>query len=221
MLAISEEKLRIAAREKYRRLFDNANDAIVTIDTLGGVTSWNKSAEKLFGLTVEEITGKRLVEEIAAPETMVQKEKMIFELISDTITGQETTCVRRDGTKINVSVTVSPLLDVNGNVLERSLIFRDITERKRIEELIRNSLQEKEVLLREIHHRVKNNMQIVSSLLMLQSQNIDDKKYKDIFIESQTRIHSMALIHEKLYQSENIAHINFVTVTLHVGAIMA
>jgi two-component sensor histidine kinase/sensor domain CHASE-containing protein len=74
---------------------------------------------------------------------------------------------------------------------------------------LNKSIQEKEVLLREIHHRVKNNMQIVSSLLMLQSQNIADNKYKDMFIESQTRINAMALIHEKLYQSESIAQINF------------
>jgi len=85
----------------------------------------------------------------------------------------------------------------------------DITERKSAEEKIEASLKEKEILLREIHHRVKNNMQIVSSLLMLQSYNIEDKKYKDMFIESQTRIYSMALIHEKLFQSESIAQINF------------
>jgi two-component sensor histidine kinase len=81
--------------------------------------------------------------------------------------------------------------------------------RKRAEEKIKKSLEEKEVLLREIHHRVKNNMQIVSSLLRLQSQNIEDSKYKDMFIDSQNRINSMALIHEKLYQSESIAQINF------------
>jgi len=83
------------------------------------------------------------------------------------------------------------------------------TEQKRLNEKITKSLEEKEVLLREIHHRVKNNMQIITSLLNLQSQNIEDKKYKDIFIDSQNRIQAMALIHEKLYQSESIAQINF------------
>jgi len=88
-------------------------------------------------------------------------------------------------------------------------IFDNITLRKVNEKKIRQSLEEKKVLLREIHHRVKNNMQIISSLLMLQSQNIEDKKYKDIFIDSQNRIQAMALIHQKLYQSDSLAEINF------------
>lgn len=79
---------------------------------------------------------------------------------------------------------------------------------KKSNEKILRSLNEKEVLLREVHHRVKNNMQIVTSLLNLQSENIEDKKYKDIFIESQNRIYAMALIHEKLYQSVNFREIN-------------
>jgi two-component sensor histidine kinase len=83
----------------------------------------------------------------------------------------------------------------------------DITERKNAEEKIEASLKEKEILLREIHHRVKNNMQIISSLLGLASGNIKDKKYVDMFRESQDRINSMSLIHEKLYRSKDLAKI--------------
>ena len=87
-------------------------------------------------------------------------------------------------------------------------VAHDISERKLAERKIEASLIEKETLLREIHHRVKNNMQIISSLLLLSSSNIDDQKYINIFNDTNNRILSMALIHEKLYQSENFAQIN-------------
>ncbi len=87
-------------------------------------------------------------------------------------------------------------------------IVRDISERKIVEEQIRSSLMEKEALLKELHHRVKNNMQIVSSLLHLQAQNILDETTAAPLRESQNRVKSMALVHEQLYQSNNLSEVN-------------
>jgi PAS domain S-box-containing protein len=106
-------------------------------------------------------------------------------------------------------VTASPIKDNNGNVLGSIHIAHDITKRKEMEVKLEKALEEKDTLMKEIYHRTKNNLMVISSLLSLQSRYIKDKDTQSIFKESQNRAKSMAMIHEKLYRSGDLEHLNF------------
>ena len=108
-----------------------------------------------------------------------------------------------------MSFSSSPLATANGEVPGIVCVAQDITDRKKAEQQIKAALQEKEVLLREIHHRVKNNLQIISSLLNLQSKHIKDDHALNLLRDSQNRVQSMALIHQKLYDSHDLVLIDF------------
>jgi len=110
-----------------------------------------------------------------------------------------------------------PLRDSDSNIIGISGIVRDITDKKRAEEKIKASLKEKETLLNEIHHRVKNNLAVVSSLLKLQANIMKDEKLKELLMDSQSRVQSMSMIHETLYQSENLSSINMNTYLSNLG----
>ncbi|MBF0519219.1 MAG: response regulator [Nitrospirae bacterium] len=110
---------------------------------------------------------------------------------------------------VYLEVTASPIFGSEGEFKGSIHIFKDITQRKLYEEKMKASLQEKILLLREIHHRVKNNMEIISSLIELQIEDSSDKQLIDVYNEMKNRIRSMSLIHKMLYQSENLSEVNF------------
>jgi two-component system, sensor histidine kinase PdtaS len=117
--------------------------------------------------------------------------------------------VFNDGTTRHLLSYGKPLMDEQSHPRGAVHVLVDITERKRVEEQLHRSLAEKEVLLREIHHRVKNNLQVISSLINLQSAGLTDEKMRDEFNNVRDRVRSMALIHEKMYQTSNLAQLNF------------
>lgn len=116
-----------------------------------------------------------------------------------------------DGTAYFREIYMNPILDENGNIQEISGIGHDITQKKLNELELTNSLKEKEILLKEVHHRVKNNMQVISSILSLQSAYVTDQGVLNVLRESRNRIAAMASIHERLYRTENLSDIKFST----------
>ena len=132
----AERKLRYVAEEKYRSIVDNANDAIITTDLEGRITSWNHSAENIFGWTEEEVTGKKLSQLTIPNDLFVENELLIHSiLLGKKVTGIETVYQRRDCKKIDVNLTFSPLHNMSRKTIGLSCIIRDITDRKHIEEI--------------------------------------------------------------------------------------
>lgn len=207
------EELLHESEEKFRKIFEQANDAIVLMDRYGTIRDLNKKCEEIFGYNRDEIIGKNFKEPGALDSEGIQKavdvtNRILKDKTLMPLTLMEVELKHKNGTKIFAEVSIG-FIKKKGKIEGILAILRDVTERKKAEEKISASLKEKEVLLREIHHRVKNNIQIISSLLNLQSHYIKDKTYAEILKESQDRIRSMALIHEKLYQSKNVGDIDF------------
>ena len=122
---------------------------------------------------------------------------------------RESLNLRKDGSVFPVRLVGDLVTDAAGNPLAVVTVCEDITERKETEGRLKASLVEKDVLLKEVHHRVKNNLQIISSLLNLQMKKITEAKTRAELNATRNRIRSMALIHAKLYQSKNLSQINF------------
>lgn len=116
---------------------------------------------------------------------------------------------RSDGTEFPVDIMLSPIETADGTVV--LAVVRDITERRQAEEQeqVRRELRQKELLLQEIHHRVKNNLQVVSSLLNLQARAVGEQRVADLFRDAQDRVNAMALIHEQLYRSPGSSLVQF------------
>ncbi len=195
--------------------------AVITKNMPGGIcliraADWvivyaNSKFEQLFGYDAGELNGKPVSiinyedDQINALETAQQ---IIHEIETYGEATYEVHNIKKDGTLFWCRATSSKFNHPKYGTVYVA-VQQDITEQKQVEDLIKASLKEKEVLLKEIHHRVKNNLQIVTSLLQMQSRRTQEPRALEVLRDSKNRIASIALVHEKLYRSEDLANIDF------------
>jgi len=205
----AEEELRLS-EERHRAIYDQAYIGIARIAKMGRFLLVNQRLSDMIGYSPEELYKKTFYELVLESEVESSLQSW-DDLLSGKIANfsKEQTYVRNDGRLINANVTVSLVRDANDAPNYFVAVFEDITERRENDKRLQDSLREKEVLLKEVHHRVKNNMQVISSILNLQSSYIDDEKALSILRESQDRIKSMSFVHESLYQSDTLSEVNF------------
>jgi len=208
----------LVSKDYVDNIISSMADSLIVADAEGKVKTVNSAALDLLGYKEKEIIGQSIgmlireekEEGQAKVGTTVAKRKILMDLLKNGVVNNfEMNYLTKDEKKIPVIFSGSVVKDKKGKIVNIVCVAKDITELKQAKEKIKASLREKEVLLREIHHRVKNNLQVISSLLILQSKQISGKKNQELFQESQNRVKSMALIHEKLYQSQDLASINF------------
>ena len=196
------------SEETFKALAENANDGILVAVNDGAHTYANRRVCEMLGYSVAELQ-KSSIKDIAVPDEVAKlQERFRKRLLGEDIPQQyETSLLHKDGKIVPVEISAAKTF-WHGQPADL-VIIHDITERKQAEETIQHAFAERGVLLREIHHRVKNNLASIISLIGLQVASLTDPTTISLLRDLQTRIQSMALVHESLYISEDLARINF------------
>lgn len=205
---IESEKLREQNYQLMSELFNNSSIATVMINPENEAQKVNKAFIDLFGYSSEEVIGRNVNTLITSSELEAEAKeisKLAFEGESD----QRTTVrLKKDGSEVPVLISTVSVRN-NGNIIAVYGMYVDLTEQVSLKNHLQKSLTEKEILLQEVHHRVKNNLAIIASLLQLQILNDCNEYAKPKLQEAYSRIFSIAKVHESLYNQDNISEISF------------
>lgn len=210
---ITQNKLSDQIAKTHALLEGSQNVLIFTLDKNYNITSYNsifeKTAAQIFNVDLKSNNNfiKGLETAITEEDRKIMFERFKLAFKGESVRLEGPMLLKRGGT-VWMETFINPIKR-NGKVVEISCFSTDITDKKLKNEELRASLKEKEVLLKEVHHRVKNNLQIISSILNLQTSFSNDQRVNEILKESQNRVKSMAYLHESLYQNKNFSYINF------------
>lgn len=201
------EAARRRSEDKFSKAFHTSPDSI-NINRLsdGLYINVNQGFTELTGYTAEEVIGRTSLEINiwADPQDRARLVRGLRE--SGEVKNLEALFRFKDG-KVRSGLMSAKVIEIDGELCILS-IARDISERKQAEEQVRRALAEKEALLRELYHRTKNNMGVIVALLDLQAAVTGDERLQEAFAETKNRIHSMALVHQKLYEAQDLSRIN-------------
>jgi PAS domain S-box-containing protein len=198
---ISDQALR-NSEEKYRLLAENTQDLITIQDSDGLLTYVSPSSEKIIGYPAGKLIGKKIYD-IIYPEDKKNLKKKWIEAMRGKDVIVEYRVIDPEGSLIWLEAKSKPFFDPkNNHFSEMQTASRDISERKKWEMLMKGLVLEKETLLKEVHHRVKNNMSTIASLLSLQAGTLENLEAKEILLDAKNRVSSMMIIYDKLFGSK-------------------
>ncbi len=206
---ISERKRAMNDMRKFRLGIDRSSNAIFITDTAGDIEYVNPAFEKLYGYTSDEVlnSNPRLLQ--SGFQNKNYYEKFWNTIKAGEIMKGEIVNKTKDGKLLDIRFSSNPIIDDTGDIIGYIAIQSDITEQKEMEKQLRNSVYEKDIMLAEIHHRVKNNLAMISAILMLQSEKTDNSTLQEELLDSTNRIKAIANIHEHLYESTNFSRVDF------------
>jgi PAS domain S-box-containing protein len=206
-----EQAAATRALERFQRVVEAAPNAMVMTNAAGQIEMVNSQAEKVFGYPRQELLGQPV--EMLVPERFHGHHPGLRDGYFHSPqsrpmgAGRDLFGRHKDGSEFPVEIGLNPIETEDGTMVLSAIV--DISDRRQKEQRIRAALKEKDLLLSEIHHRVKNNLQIIHSLLDLQSLQIDDPAVTEMLRASQNRVRSMSMIHQTLYQSKDFARVSF------------